>query len=257
MSQTIVFLLCLVSMMVVYGQSNVTVVDIIESDPQLSILDGLLDRLGLKSYLETRNVTIFAPTDAAFIATGLNLTEVPDALLSEVLTYHVSLESNLTTENIDPGQEITTINVNNEIITAFLSIGSLSGIRLQDTTGGSSFFTNRTRTASNGVVNTINRVLLTSSFIQTTTAPPVTSASPTMAPSVDPLPEENAKRIEALKARVSSLEREISECAACNAEEHRPSKGKGNNGHSKGKGSSSKKSSFFKGFTNPRRKFFY
>ena len=65
------------------------------------------------------------------------------------------------------------------------------------------------------------------------------------------------QRIEALKARVSTLEREISECAACNGEEHRPPKGKGNNGPSKGKGSSSKKSGFFNGFTNPRRKFFY
>ena len=139
MSQTIVFLLCLVSMMVVYGQSNMTngttVVDIIESDPELSILDGLLDRLGLKPTLEATNVTIFAPTDAAFIATGLNLTEVPNTLLVDVLKYHVSLESNLTTENIDPGQEITTLNDDNEIITAFLALGAISGIRLQDTTG--------------------------------------------------------------------------------------------------------------------------
>ena len=120
-------MLIAVILITVRGQ---TTVDIIESRSDLSILNGLLDRLELKGTLEDINATIFAPTNAAFIATGIDLASTPNETLVTVLTYHVSLNSTLSTTNLQDGQQIVTLN--SEIITVRKPSANIG---LEDSTG--------------------------------------------------------------------------------------------------------------------------
>ncbi len=68
-----------------------TVAQIAADDGQFSTLVSALDRVGLTSTLDDENAsfTVFAPTDAAFNALGIDLSTLSDAELTEILLYHV------------------------------------------------------------------------------------------------------------------------------------------------------------------------
>ncbi len=67
-----------------------TIVEVASADPQFSTLVAALQRVNLVSTLEGAGpFTVFAPTNAAFTALGVNLATISDADLTEILLYHV------------------------------------------------------------------------------------------------------------------------------------------------------------------------
>ncbi len=67
-----------------------TVAEIASGDPQFSTLVSALERTGLTSVLNTPGAfTVFAPTNNAFNALGVDLATISDEALSEILLYHV------------------------------------------------------------------------------------------------------------------------------------------------------------------------
>lgn len=103
-------------------------------------------KAGLMASLEGGNITLMAPTDAAFEAAGIDVRDIDAADLAEILSYHVigsAVESDALTGNIATleGSVFTAngtcINGNTEVGTAGLDIN-----------------------LANGVVHSINNVLL-------------------------------------------------------------------------------------------------
>jgi len=68
-----------------------TVTDIVAQDSRFSTLAAALERTGLDATLDifSASYTVFAPTDAAFQASGIDLNAVSDDALAGVLQYHV------------------------------------------------------------------------------------------------------------------------------------------------------------------------
>lgn len=137
-----------------------TIVELIEDDPQLGVLEQALEITGLDISLTGANVfTIFAPTDAAFAASGIDLTSIDTVDLENILRYHLLIGVGRPIASIAEGQ-------------AYLTTGNF------DSPGGGSvqLFLDRTPDAialngntnivaeeqigTNGVVHTIDRVLM-------------------------------------------------------------------------------------------------
>jgi transforming growth factor-beta-induced protein len=67
-----------------------TITEIASDDDRFTILTAALVRTGLDVTLNAAGTfTVFAPTDAAFTASGIDLTALSDADLTNVLLYHV------------------------------------------------------------------------------------------------------------------------------------------------------------------------
>jgi uncharacterized surface protein with fasciclin (FAS1) repeats len=100
------------------------------------------------------NVTVFAPTDAAFaeIDNGAGLTV---AQISEVLTYHAAL-GRVFSSSLSEGQTIGMLNQQN------LTVASISGeaIALKDSTDDNANVIEVNVHGSNGVIHVIDKVLI-------------------------------------------------------------------------------------------------
>ncbi len=67
-----------------------SIVEIAAGDAQFSTLVAALTQADLVSVLEGNGpFTVFAPTNAAFTAAGIDLNTISDEALKEVLLYHV------------------------------------------------------------------------------------------------------------------------------------------------------------------------
>lgn len=85
-----------------------TIAQTAAADPQFSTLVSALNRVNLTSVLDgTGNFTVFAPTNAAFQASGIDLNTLSDAALTEVLLYHV-LGAEVVSTAIQEGQTYAT-----------------------------------------------------------------------------------------------------------------------------------------------------
>lgn len=82
-----------------------TITDIASNDDRFTILTSALVRTGLDATLDipTQRFTVFAPTDAAFAASGIDLASLSDEALTNVLLYHVIAGSNLVSTAIPGG----------------------------------------------------------------------------------------------------------------------------------------------------------
>jgi uncharacterized surface protein with fasciclin (FAS1) repeats len=130
----------------------VSVADTIARDPQLSTLDGLVKKAGLAETLKAPGpITVFAPTNEAFNAvppkTMDELAQNP-ARLKEVLSHHV-VPSKLVSAEVKPGNVKTAQG------------GSLAVARAGSfVTVEEAMVQTADIAASNGVVHTVDRVLL-------------------------------------------------------------------------------------------------
>jgi transforming growth factor-beta-induced protein len=148
-----------------------TIYDIISSSPDHTILTAAVDAAGADVALSDDgiDITLFAPTDEAFAAlppgTIEALLEDPEGLLSDILAYHVLLESFESSELFD-GQVIATA----------------LGQDVTVTINGDGVFINDAKViiadllASNGVVHVIDAVLLPA--VNTNTVYDIISNSP-------------------------------------------------------------------------------
>ncbi|MEZ5038669.1 MAG: fasciclin domain-containing protein [Saprospiraceae bacterium] len=85
------------------------IVEIVTGDAQFSTLASALQRVNLVSVLEgTGPFTVFAPTNAAFNALGVDLSTISDDDLKEILLYHVLGGAKVTSGLIQDGQTYVT-----------------------------------------------------------------------------------------------------------------------------------------------------
>lgn len=85
------------------------IVEIAAADDQFSTLVSALQRVNLVSVLEgTGPFTVFAPTNAAFNALGIDLATLSDDDLTEILLYHVISGANIAAGDIIEGQTYAT-----------------------------------------------------------------------------------------------------------------------------------------------------
>ncbi len=90
-----------------------SIVDIVVASPDFTILEAAILRVpGLATTLSTGTLTVFAPTDAAFAAAGLNLAAINAfdvAELEAILTYHV-LGSIVGSTDVPTSGAVATVN---------------------------------------------------------------------------------------------------------------------------------------------------
>ena len=69
-----------------------TIVDIVNTDANFSLLKKAVERAGLGSALSTGSLTVFAPDNAAFAASDIDAADIdalPVADVANILKYHV------------------------------------------------------------------------------------------------------------------------------------------------------------------------
>ncbi len=147
------------------GQSN-TIVDVAVGNDDFSILVAALTRADLVTTLQGAGpFTVFAPTNAAFEASGITLADVESMDvddLTQILLYHVisgaSVGSSAVTAGpVDSAAEDTTGTWNLSLILGTTGGVTINGGNTQ--TGGANVATADVA-ASNGVIHIIDRVLL-------------------------------------------------------------------------------------------------
>lgn len=87
-----------------------TAFDVASNDSRFTVLTAALERTGLDAALDvpTARLTIFAPTDDAFAASGIDLAALSDEALTNVLLYHVVSGQNLVAATIPAGRTALT-----------------------------------------------------------------------------------------------------------------------------------------------------
>ncbi len=83
-----------------------TAFDVASGDDRFTILTAALERVGLENTLDlpSARLTVFAPTDEAFNASGLDLASLSDDAVRNVLLYHVISGSNIASADIATGR---------------------------------------------------------------------------------------------------------------------------------------------------------
>lgn len=145
-------------------QQPQTIAEIAAGDAQFSTLVTALDRTNLTSVLNgTGTFTVFAPTNAAFTAAGIDVNTIPVDQLTDVLLYHV-LGATVKSTDLQEGQ-------------TYASTASASGPNdkqlsiLIEKTGAavkvnnSANVTSADVTATNGVIHVVDNVLLPLSVV--------------------------------------------------------------------------------------------
>lgn len=149
------------------------IVEIAQSNPDLSILVEAVVAAGLAQNLSTGSLTVFAPTNAAFAALLSELGVTKEALLANkplltaVLSYHV-LSSRVARADVPVGKAITPLSG------GFFKIEATGGLKVTDGRNRVSNITATDIQASNGVVHLLDRVLLPADkdIVATTSALP-------------------------------------------------------------------------------------
>lgn len=135
------------------------IVELAQSNPDLSILVEAVVAAGLAPTLSTGSLTVFAPTNAAFAALLAELGVTKEALLADkplltaVLTYHV-LGSKVVLADVPVGKAIAPVSG------GFFKVESSGGLKITDGRNRVSTITATDIQASNGVVHLVDRVLL-------------------------------------------------------------------------------------------------
>ena len=139
------------------GGSAGSIVDIAVGNPNFSILVAAATRAGLVDTLAAGTFTVFAPTDAAFAASGITRAMVdtmPVPQLTGILTYHaVAGEVRSTALRAGPVASVAMLS---------LIVGTTGGVTINGgnaVTGGANVVT-ADIIADNGVIHIIDRVLL-------------------------------------------------------------------------------------------------
>lgn len=141
------------------GDTQRNIVELAQSNPDLSILVEAVVAADLAGTLSSGSLTVFAPTNAAFAALLTELDTTKAALLANkpllqaVLSYHV-LGQRVPSANIPLGKAITPLSG------GFFKIESSNGLQLTDGRNRVTHITATDLQASNGVVHLVDRVLL-------------------------------------------------------------------------------------------------
>lgn len=132
-----------------------TVTDVFFENQEFSILHEAIKYSGLGDALRTSNLTVFAPNDSAFHASGYAdaaaLKALPAAAVRQILEYHI-MPSRIKSEELGTGtnQELPTMANNKAFITKTGSGTSINGAKVIQTD----------LRADNGIIHVIDRVIV-------------------------------------------------------------------------------------------------
>ncbi|MFK7771720.1 MAG: fasciclin domain-containing protein [Saprospiraceae bacterium] len=137
-----------------------SIVEIASGDTQFSTLVTALQQADLVSVLEGDGpFTVFAPTNAAFTAAGIDLATISDAALKEVLLYHVLGGAKITSGDLADGQTYastaSTYGPDDTQLSVLIEKGT-NGVVLNGTTNVSTADVD----ATNGVIHIVDEVLM-------------------------------------------------------------------------------------------------
>ena len=151
------------------GPSPGTIADIVANDAQFSTLLSALERVGLTDDLDVpaNRFTVFAPTDEAFAAAGIDLGSLSDEELLNILSYHVVSGSLLRTQDIEDGDsEVGSFNTTGPGDNALpLFINNTGGT----VTVNEATVTTADIIAVNGVIHIIDMVLMPPTIVDRAT----------------------------------------------------------------------------------------
>ena len=137
-----------------------SIAQIAAGDEQFSTLVSALERVGLVSVLDNPgNFTVFAPTNAAFQALGVDLSTLSDEALTEILLYHV-LGGKVASTDLQTGQTYATTAAETGPGNTQLSILIEKNASGNVTINGSAKVTAADVEATNGVIHIVDGVLL-------------------------------------------------------------------------------------------------
>lgn len=136
-----------------------TITQTAADDAQFSTLVSALQRVNLDIVLDgAGNFTVFAPTNAAFQASGIDLDALSDEELTEVLLYHV-LGATVNSADLQEGQTYATTAAEtgpNQTQLSILIEKSGSSVKLN----GAVNVTTADVAATNGVIHVVDQVIL-------------------------------------------------------------------------------------------------
>lgn len=137
-----------------------SIVEIASGDAQFSTLVAALQQANLVSVLEGNGpFTVFAPTNAAFTAAGIDLNTISDEALTEVLLYHVLGGAKITSGDLADGQTYASTASTygpGETQLSILIEKSSNGVVINGTTNVSTADVD----ATNGVIHIVDQVIL-------------------------------------------------------------------------------------------------
>ncbi|MDB4443067.1 fasciclin domain-containing protein [Saprospiraceae bacterium] len=136
------------------------IVEIAAGDTQFSTLVAALTQADLVSVLEGPGpFTVFAPTNAAFTAAGIDLNSISDEALKEVLLYHVLGGAKITSADIADGQTYastaSTYGPGDTQLSMLIEKGA-NGVVINGNTNVSTADVD----ATNGVIHIVDQVIL-------------------------------------------------------------------------------------------------
>lgn len=137
-----------------------SIVEIAAADAQFSTLVDALTRVNLVSVLEGAGpFTVFAPTNAAFDALGVDLSTISDEDLTEILLYHVLGGAEITSDKIQEGQTyVTTAATTGPNDTQLSMLVEKAGTAV--TINGDISVATPDVDATNGVIHIVNKVIM-------------------------------------------------------------------------------------------------
>lgn len=135
------------------------IVEVAADAGNFNILIEAAHKAGLAEFLSTENnLTVFAPTDAAFVALlndlGLSsLDDVPVADLTQILTYHV-IGAKVMSPDLSTGYVPTLASFDSSPVSMYIAVGNTVSIN------GSVSVTTADVEAENGVIHVVDKVIL-------------------------------------------------------------------------------------------------
>jgi transforming growth factor-beta-induced protein len=135
------------------------IVEVAADAGNFSILIEAAQKAGLAEFLSTENnLTVFAPTDAAFAAllSDLGLSsfdDVPVADLTQILTYHV-VGAKVMSTDLSTGYVPTLASFDSSPVSMYVTVGNTVSIN------GSVSVTTADVEAENGVIHVVDKVIL-------------------------------------------------------------------------------------------------
>lgn len=135
------------------------IVDVAQEAGNFSLLLEAAQKAGLANFLATENnLTVFAPTDAAFTALlselGLSsLDDIPTADLTRILSYHV-LGTRVMSSGLSTGYVPTLASFSGNNISMYVTTGN------EVTLNGNTSVTTADIQADNGVIHVVDKVIL-------------------------------------------------------------------------------------------------
>lgn len=138
-----------------------TIPDRVLEDRQFSLLRAAIAYAGVGDALKDGNLTLFAPTDSAFQASGFGnvaaIIAMPKEQVRAMLMYHVLYGVVRSTDpNIRPNATVNVQTANGKLVNIIgPAIGLFDGIHISNAT-----VTQPDQVVANGIIHTVDRVLL-------------------------------------------------------------------------------------------------